>query len=89
MMVDCLNPHLLGAQTFEPYVIVVGLTAALGNTIITDSEPVVVSFQPLLRGGPPPLPHNIGHHVHIVQGAMSHELAGYTSADDAHTSMDV
>ncbi len=93
-MVDCLSPHLLGAQTLEPYTFVAGHTAALGNTIITNPEPVVVvvvvdSLQPLLRGGPPPLPHSIAHHVHIVQGAMPHELGGYTSVVDAHTSIDV
>ncbi len=63
MMVDCLSPHLLGARTFEPYVFVVGLTAARRYTIMEDWEPIVVvlvdSFQPLLRGGPPPLPQGI------------------------------
>ncbi len=72
MMVDCLSPHLLGAQTLELYVSVAGLTAALRYTIITDLEPVVVilvnTLQPLLYGGPPPLPQDIGHRVHVVQG---------------------
>ncbi|SJL07005.1 uncharacterized protein ARMOST_10347 [Armillaria ostoyae] len=95
MMVDCLSPHLLGAQTLEPYAFVVGLSAALRYTIITDSEPVVVilvnSLQPLLHGGPPPLPQDIDHHVHVVQVATSHDLVGatsaYTSADDTHSCM--
>ncbi len=94
MMVDCLSPHLLGVRTFEPYVFVVGLTTARRYTIIEDWEPIVVvlvdSFQPLLRGGPPPLPQGIGHHVHVVQGATSHELvrvSAYTSADDMHSIM--
>ncbi len=77
-MVDCLSPHLLGVRTSETYVFVVGLTTTRRYTIMTDWEPIVVvlvdSFQPLLRGGPPPLPQGIGHHVHVVQGAMSHEL---------------
>ncbi len=38
-------------------------------------------------GGPPPLPQDIGHHIHVVQGAMAQEVLKYTSADDAYTSM--
>ncbi len=89
-MVDCLSPHLLHRPSNCLYFESVSLLrleipffGILSNLSLSSwSAPSTHS-----SGGPPPLPQYIGHHVHVVQGAMSHEVVEYTSADDAHTSM--
>ncbi|KAK0469226.1 uncharacterized protein EV420DRAFT_15662 [Desarmillaria tabescens] len=94
-IVEHLSPFLLGAQTLERSVFIVGLTVQHKISAINNPGVVVIlvdSLQPLLHAGPPDLPHGIGHHVYVVQRAMTSELApgarsSYSSADDALSPM--